>query len=495
MALYFASRLVALNSIPIFIDEAIHIDWARPSALTLMPPDPSFDGKWLSIKLFGLVMRLPGLNSVLATRLLVAILGLAAALAIYLIGRELYSRIAGAIGALIYVVLPFTVIYNSLALCDGVQLAFGAWAIFAAVRVVRSDRWGWAAIALPLLLVATILSKFSAVVLLMLPVMTVLLLLPPAKWPRGLMRIAPALVTATGLVAWLYARGLLEVFKTKAASDRLAVITLPWQNLIIAGEWFWGLLTPIIMILAIVSFAWELACRRNRETWFLAGLWCLNVVPYLLVAETWYPRYLLLAVIPIVLAIGAAISRVVALWDLGKRSPDRRVGVVLAILVLSILIWPAVRSGYVLFDLPDATLPRIEQYQLVRGTPAGYGTAELVEFLRAQAQATQGGITVARTSFLDHPMQTLNIYLPSESLSLFNLGKPGDERTLALMSLQRRVLLVLATDNGAPERFRSPSLALMKCGQPIWSYTKPKGTTGFVVYDLRCDENQIRALD
>src|ERR1051325_10971971 len=153
VALYSASRLLALTNIPLFIDEATHIDWARPSAHTLMPPDPSFDGKWLSIKLFALVTRIPGLNSVLASRLVVAVVGLTAIFAIYLIGRDLFSRNAGAIGASLYVVLPFTVIYNSLALCDGMQLALAAWTIFAAVRAVRSERWGWAAIALPLLLV------------------------------------------------------------------------------------------------------------------------------------------------------------------------------------------------------------------------------------------------------------------------------------------------------------------------------------------------------
>src|SRR5204863_5393309 len=108
----------------------------------------------------------------------------------------------------LYVVLPFTVIYNSLALCDGMQFAFAAWTVFAAIRVVRSDRWGLPTIALPLLLPATILLKFSGIVLVMLPVMAVFLLLPPAKWRRGLMRIVPAFAAALGVVAWLYARGL-----------------------------------------------------------------------------------------------------------------------------------------------------------------------------------------------------------------------------------------------------------------------------------------------
>jgi hypothetical protein len=147
-----------------------------------------------------------------------------------------------------------------------------------------------------------------------------------------------------------------------------------------------------------------------------------------------------------------------------------------------------------MFDLADANLPWIEQYQFVSGWPSGYGLPELVTFLREQNQATPGGITVARTIFNDHPLHTLNIYL-QPSLSLFTFGddNPAHAAFLARLSSERRVLLVLPTENGTPERIREPARSLLKCGTPIWSYTRPKGTSGFVVYELVCGDNQIKA--
>lgn len=491
---YLFTRLFAIFGIPVFIDEAIHIDWAHPSIHTFLPLDPSYDGKWLSIKLFALVTRLPIADHVVAARLGVSILGLTAAVAIYLIGRDLFSRVAGAASAILYVVLPFTLIYNSLALADSVQLAFGTWAVFAAVRVTRSTRWMFAAMALPFLLVATILSKFSAIGFAILPVISVLLLMRPAEWRRGLLRIAPAVIVGVGLVAWLGKYGMLEVFKTKASSSWREMTALAWQNLFVAGDWFWGLLTPGIAILAIVSLGWLLV-QNKRDARFIAGLLCLTVLPVLVAARVWYPRYLLLSVIPIVLAIGGTVGSVFA--HQSKGSHRRLARIILVAVLGAVVAWPIARSGFVLFDLPDANLPELERWQLVSGWPSGYGMAELISYLREQAQATPGGITVARTIFNDHPLHTLNIYLAgTQSLSLFTLGddNPNHVAELARLSTERRVLFVLLTENGTPDHIREPALPLLKCGTQIWSYTRPKSTSGLIVYELRCDANQIKSL-
>ena len=124
---YLASRLCAAALFPIFIDEAMHVDWARATAESYPAPDPSFDGKWLSIKLFALATSVDApFDELVAARLLVLALGLCTALAIYLLGRDLFSSRAGALGVALYVVTPFSLIYNSLAMTDGIQLAFGS---------------------------------------------------------------------------------------------------------------------------------------------------------------------------------------------------------------------------------------------------------------------------------------------------------------------------------------------------------------------------------
>jgi hypothetical protein len=489
-AAYVASRLYAAARFPIFIDEAIHVDWARATADSYPAPDAGFDGKWLSVKLFALATRPAApFDELVAARLLVVGLGLTAALACHLVGRDLFSRRAGALAAALYVALPFSVIYTSLAMTDGVQLAFGAWAVFLAVRLARGGRWPYAAL-LPLALAAAVLAKFSGLVLVALPAAAVLLLAPEGRRAAAALRALPALLTPVALFAIFYSYDLLQIVKTKAAENSAGAGGRLWANLASAGGWLWGLLTPGVALPAAAAFAWLVLARgRRRAGLFVLTLFGLAVLPFAAVSQTWYPRYILAAVLPVALAVGRLLDLAAGFAGRRLRGRPALAAAALPLLVVGVLSWPALRSAEVLFALPDAALPEAERFQFVTGWPSGYGVAELTEFLREQAAATPGGVTVARTYWADHPLQSLNIYLtPSPSLSLFTLADEDEPSALSLrwQSARRRTLLVLTTDHGVPQRLRKAGAPLLKCARPLWSYTRPGGTTGFAVYELSC---------
>ena len=488
-AAYLISRLYAVTHIPVFIDEAIHVDWARATAESYPPSDPGFDGRWLSIKLFALTSSLGvPFNELIAARLSVVALGLATALACYLIGRDLFSPRAGALGVALYVVLPFSLIYSSLAMADGVQLAFGSWATFLAVRSARTGRWAYA-LALPLALAAAVLAKFSGLMLLGLPVAAVLLLTPRTRWAGAALRAVPALLTPLGLLALFYSRGMLQVVRVKIMGNPAPLVELVSANLASAGEWLWGLLTPSVAVSAAVAVGWLLACERSRAGLFVVTLLGLAVIPYVVISQIWFPRYLLPAVVPVSLAVGRLLDGAVALAQRRWGSGRAPAAAVIALLLAGVLGWPTLRSGAVLFALPEAGLPWLERYQLVTGWPSGYGVRELAAFLREQGASTPGGIMVARTFWADHPLQSLNLYLtPSPSLSLYTVGDDNESsvKYLTWMSTKRRTLLVLSTDHGVPQRLRQAATPLVGCGRPIWSYTRPGGATGFVVLELSC---------
>ncbi|HEX7313075.1 MAG TPA: glycosyltransferase family 39 protein [Pyrinomonadaceae bacterium] len=490
-AAYLISRFDTVVNFPVFIDEAIHVDWARATAESYGVPDAGFDGKWLSIKLFALVtsLKVP-LYKLTAARLSVVVLGLFTALAIYLIGRDLFSRRAGALGVALYVVTPFSLIYSSLAMTDGVQLAFGTWATFLSVRLARTQRWGYALL-LPLALAAAILAKFSGLVLLGLPVAAVVLLAPRGRRVSAALRALPAVLTPLGLFALFYKLDLLGILKTKAAGTPRPLSEQVWANLATACEWLSGLLTPSVFVLALVAALWLLARERSRAGLFVLALLGIAVVPFVVISQVWYPRYLLGAVVPVSLMVGRLLDGVAALIE--RRWGNRRVLVAAAITVLVVvaLAWPVQRSGAVMFTLPEADIPAAERFQFVDGWPSGYGVLGLVDFLRQQSEATPGGILVARTNWADHPLQSLNIYLtPSPSLTLHTLGDDNETSVAYLTSLntKHRTLLVLSTDRGAVRHIKMPALPLLKCGKPVWSYTRPDGRTGFVVLELHCGD-------
>ncbi len=488
---YLFSRLYALAHIPIFIDEAIHVDWARATAESYPPSNPVYDGKWLSVKIFSLASSAGApFDDLIAARLSVATLCLTAGLACYLAGRDLFSPRAGALAAAVYVALPFTVLYNSLALTDGVQMAFAAWAVYLSARLARTRRRVYV-LTLPLALVAAVLAKFSGVVLLGLPLAAVLLLTPRARRVGAALRAAPALVAPLGLFALFYSLGMLQTLQANATAARASLREQIPVNLVAAGEWMWGLLTPSVAVLALVAVVWLLAFERGRAGLFVSAVLGITVLPYVVLSHVWFPRYLLAAVIPVSLAVGRLLDGAVTLaeqrWG-GRRALARAS---LPLLTLCVLSWPILRSGTVLFALPEADIPAPERFQFVEGWPSGYGVRELAVFLREQGEATPGGVLVVRTYWADHPLQSLNIYLSgSPSLSLYTVADESESsvKYLTWLNTRRRTLMVLSTDRGVPHRVRWPGAQLLGCGRPVWSYTRPGGASGFVVLELSCGD-------
>jgi hypothetical protein len=59
VALFLVSRLVVLQKMPIFIDETVHIGWARDIQQGQIAAGFA-DGKWLSMILISLSLYLPG---------------------------------------------------------------------------------------------------------------------------------------------------------------------------------------------------------------------------------------------------------------------------------------------------------------------------------------------------------------------------------------------------------------------------------------------------
>jgi hypothetical protein len=180
--------------------------------------------------------------------------------------------------------------------------------------------------------------------------------------------------------------------------------------------------------------------QRTGAGPFVLALLIILMLPYIVVCDIWFPRYLLAAVIPVVLAVSHVSVDAVAMIE--RRWHNRRVTVtaIVALGIVGLLSWPILRSGMVLLALPQAELPEVERYQLVTGWPAGYGVNDLAAFLQAQSFVTSQGIVVARLHWWDHPPQSLNIYLtPSSTISLYTLDyqEAGSVAALARLSTER----------------------------------------------------------
>ncbi|HEV8437217.1 MAG TPA: glycosyltransferase family 39 protein [Methylomirabilota bacterium] len=292
-----------IHHFPLFIDEGIHIHMAR--ALSGQPGQGLFDGKWLTIQIFALATRLP-LDPLLATRSVAMLFGLATAFACFLIGRELFSLREGVISASTYVILPFTLIYNSLALTDSFQTAFGAYVVLSSILVVRAGKLRHVAFLFGALITA-ILAKLTGVFFLSIPLVAALIPVPGRLRYQALLRIAPAVLGVLALLVGLWLEGLLFVEgvtgKIQGGSEVFGRLLANTGG---AASWLYDLLTPPIAVLTLLALILPLVFERNRADLFLSAVLLLEIVPYVIVAHVWFPRYLLFVTVPVCSSSGGS---------------------------------------------------------------------------------------------------------------------------------------------------------------------------------------------
>jgi hypothetical protein len=167
VALHLLTRLVDLMRLPVFLDEAMHLDWAFRTASTGQLVGHTDGGRYLPIWTYAVVAARAE-DPLRAARLCSVASGLAAALGLAWLGRLLGSPQAGLLAAFLYVAAPFTLLYDRMALVDSLLSALLIYALVFSVLWARTARRLWA-IGLGLVAGAAGLTKLPGLLLLSLP--------------------------------------------------------------------------------------------------------------------------------------------------------------------------------------------------------------------------------------------------------------------------------------------------------------------------------------
>ena len=138
--LYLVTRTVNLKGIPIFIDEAIYLKWARDAQSGHLWASLLWDGKppfhsWSMVPLLG-VFRDP----LLAGRLTSVLFGALTTVGLILIGKELMNLEFGVLAGFLYVICPFALFYDRLAIAECMLQALFVFAVYFAVKAARSGK-------------------------------------------------------------------------------------------------------------------------------------------------------------------------------------------------------------------------------------------------------------------------------------------------------------------------------------------------------------------
>src|SRR3989344_27987 len=139
--LYFATRLINLKIVPIFTDEAIYTYWAQ---VALHDPANRFisleDGKQPLFIWIAAIFQQFIPDPLIAGRLVSVFAGFGSLVGIYFLARLLFSEKVAKLAAFLYVILPFTLLYDRMALFDSLLTMLGIWAVYFSIKMAQTQR-------------------------------------------------------------------------------------------------------------------------------------------------------------------------------------------------------------------------------------------------------------------------------------------------------------------------------------------------------------------
>lgn len=415
ISFYAVTRLSYLTKIPIFTDEAIYIRWGQ---IALQDPAHRFisleDGKqplfiWLMMPALKFIP-----DPLVAGRIVSVISGLISLVAITAVGWILLGETVAWLTAALYIISPFFLLYDRLALYDSLTAALMSISLLLSILLAKKPR-----LDLSLLLGAAIglglLTKSSAkFAIFLLPVSLILLDWKSDKKARRLagwlalsllsISISISISTLLRLSPLGYMVKLKEhTFIVSFAEFFADPFSRVWGNFGGLTHWFIDYLTwPwIISLIAGVAFPLKKSWKQTLLllSWFAAPYLALALFGIVL-----YPRFLLFMALPLLPLIATGIVRFSSLR--GVFPPRSFQSLAMTAILLS---YPASISYKLIFDPLDAPIAQADRGQLMDDWPAGYGIPEVVEILKKESQAhkifigTEG--TFGLTPF------ALNIYL------------------------------------------------------------------------------------
>ncbi|OGD93655.1 hypothetical protein A2697_01565 [Candidatus Curtissbacteria bacterium RIFCSPHIGHO2_01_FULL_41_44] len=141
LGFFLLTRLINLKIIPIFTDEAIYTYWAQ---VALHDPANRFisleDGKQPLFIWIAAIFQKFISDPLIATRIVSVFAGFGSLVGIYLLSKVLFNAKVAKLSSFLYIVLPFTMLYDRMALFDSLLTMFGIWTIFFSVKLAQDPK-------------------------------------------------------------------------------------------------------------------------------------------------------------------------------------------------------------------------------------------------------------------------------------------------------------------------------------------------------------------
>lgn len=383
------TRLVNLKVIPIFTDEAIYAHWAQ---IALNDPANRFismeDGKQpLFIWLAGVSQHFIS-DSLVAIRLVSIIAGFGSMWGIFFLTRNLFSNKVAMIATVLYIFLPFTLLYDRLGLFDSLLTMLCIWAVYLTVRLAKRPQLDLSIINGFTLGLATITKSSGFFFIYLLP-FSILLFDFKRGYLKGFFKWVGLTVLSFLIAELIYNLLRLSPFFYIIARKNHEfirplneVIFNPFVSFVSNGksilDWLAIYMGIPLFLIFLLGLIYALIIYRDKKIYYLTILMVIPLLAELIFNKILYPRFILFY-FPFILIITAFV-----LEKLSKKYVKSTI--LLLLIVLVTMTIPIYSSLKLLSEPTQAAIPKADSAQYLNDWPAGYGVREVISFLEGESR-------------------------------------------------------------------------------------------------------------
>lgn len=411
--IFFFLRLIRLLDLPIFIDEAIYINWAK-----VAKSDGSLrfislgDGKQPSFVWFVMLVMHYLKDPLLAGRITSVFAGFASLIGIFFLTKELFKDWKTAIiSSFLYAAYPFSLVLDRMALYDSLVGTFAIWSLFFEILMVRKLRLDISLI-LGFILGGGVLTKTSSFFnIYLLPLTLILFNFKKELIKRRFIKwIALAFISV--FFAYLYYSILLLSYDFKWIGEKNHIFVYSFtefikgkaylnfgKNFFLLLSWLIAYMTLPLFGLSLLSF---MVSKKYKKEKILLILWFF--FPFLglvLFGKVFYPRFIFFMTLSLIPLAAFSFTEILSF----KKNKLFKLSI-----VLFLLIFPIYSDFFIVTNFAKSPIPKATLSQFLNDWPSGGGAKEIVSYL--EDESSNKKIYVAAEGYFGSlPKTIIEIYL------------------------------------------------------------------------------------
>ncbi len=502
--IFLATRLINLKSFPVFGDETSYILYARSTV-----NGDLFAGLRASLRLTHIWLIVISLqlfsDPLLAARVVSVLSGLIGGGVYYKLAVMLYpGRRIGYTAALFYLLCPFALFYDRMAVTDSLLTMLIGISLILSVQLWQAPSVKWS-LALGVAFGLATLTKAYAALYYATPILLWLFLGRKISWSR-IAKLMTIVYTVT-LLAWLptfiVAQGITEnsiSHLTITTSSKAGFFEFFWDNLLLAAEWLSAYLTLPVAGFLIVMMVMVIL-KRDKLGFIMTILLGGHLVFFTIAFTRWYPRYLLPTIVPISVIFARGIDYLVQVtFSLIEKISHKSIRSSVSNLVLQgtiflVLFMPALLFDYLIITAPiRAPFPVIDKWQYFGGPYAGYGLKESARFIEQMTEQYPKLTVLTGPHSLDiHGMSLYLLDSEKVSIETINDFDVNAIRRLDTYAREGPTLTIRTSDvNNNDSEFLLPDGSRHPQAWQIAYFPKPSFQTEFESYEWLRLPNSLR---